>query len=308
MDRDIDLEGLCPCGSGQLAMECCLQRDGRLVASRCRIKVSNQTAFQHRRCYASKLSGCSESKSNEHFLLPQSILRTLQRHRISLTVRGFPWQKPGEATRLTGTLKSGMLCGVHNSALEPLDEVGRRFLVVLMQVDDRLDAHSARQVTYLFNGHDVESWILKILCGLLASGIKEGSGKRVRIRPPEDWIRILYQLSPWPSDCGLYFTATVGDVLFGRGVYFDLETIVHEGKVWGLRLSLSGLSFILLMKPRWPGAVLGDGKGFRPRRLSFKGPADSIDLSVIFTWESSPEGLQATIPWHRIVTSSLREG
>jgi len=171
-----------------------------------------------------------------------------------------------------------MLCSAHNTALGPLDEVGRRFLVALIQADDQLDAHASRHVTYLFNGHDVESWMLKILCGILASGVKDASGKKVRIRPPEDWIRILYQLSPWPSDCGLYFTSTAGDVLFGRGVYFDFGTIVHEGKVWGLRLSLSGISFVLLMKPHWAGAVLDHGKGFRPRRLSFKGPADAIDL------------------------------
>src|SRR5260221_9620081 len=131
------------------------QQSGDPESTCCQIEVPDQTAGQHRRCYASKLPGCSECKSNEHFLLPQSLLKTLQRHRIGLTVRGFPWQRPSEATRLTGTLKSGMLCSAHNTALGPLDEVGRRFLVALIQVEAKLDIYISRLVAYLFNSHDL---------------------------------------------------------------------------------------------------------------------------------------------------------
>jgi hypothetical protein len=98
--------------------------------------------------------------------------------------------------------KSKVLCERHNSALSPLDAIGHRFFKSFRTLNAELrdKLKKPRNRGYLFNGHDIERYILKILCGDGFANKMQGAEGRIRDwRPSPQWIRILYGLEPFPT-------------------------------------------------------------------------------------------------------------
>lgn len=163
--------------------------------------MSGIAGFRNPGCYANALRDCSSKLTLEHSLVPKHVLRNSKSREILVT--GQEWQTQDVMTVGANSLASKVLCEAHNGRLSPLDvQFGRLHRHVVS---------SARYLTsgapheFIFNGHDIERWMLKSLCGWIAARPSKGR-RRFEISP--GWLMILFGLAPMPADCGLYVGVT----------------------------------------------------------------------------------------------------
>jgi hypothetical protein len=151
-------------------------------------------------CYASELGDCAGGMSREHYF-SEAMSGVLWGK--GLEVEGFPWQKLGEKTTVTSAaLKAKILCRKHNTALSPLDSAAGSFFQTIYTcirggVQGLIPIDNLR---FEFDGRVLERWLLKVLCGVLASGNHSGKTRDV----PKDWVEILYERRPWPKEFEFY--------------------------------------------------------------------------------------------------------
>jgi hypothetical protein len=146
-------------------------------------------------CYASDLGDCAGGISREHYF---SKAMTGAIPAKEFNMGGFPWQKPGEFSSLTSdALTAKVLCRKHNEALSPLDAVaGSFFRTVYASTRGGIqDLIPLDELCFEFDGRVIERWLLKVLCGVLASGNHSGSNRSV----PRAWIEVLYERRSWPE-------------------------------------------------------------------------------------------------------------
>jgi hypothetical protein len=62
----------------------------------------------------------------------------------------------------------------------------------------------------LFNGFDIEKWMLKVLCGGIAGGLWSAV-PRGQWTPPDQWLEVLFRNGRFPRLCGLYFPEKAPD-------------------------------------------------------------------------------------------------
>jgi hypothetical protein len=182
----------CPCGSGRLMINCCLfvRRETR--------PPEPATGYAHQKCFARDLADCSETISREHFI-SRSILELFGKNGI--TVSGMPWIPDGEQRRVSpASLTGKMLCERHNHVLSPLDSVAAEFFRFFT------DEWSGDPVeVFLTRGYDLERWLLKMLCGLVASGNATLDGRRLPAwTPPQEWLDILFGEADVSTPAGLH--------------------------------------------------------------------------------------------------------
>ena len=131
--------GPCPCASGRTVADCQCKNRRFVPAPVDTGPCGIITGLCVPGCYAQATNDCRPPLSSDH-------ARTLS----------------DGSTRIVPPSSRGrkVLCGRHNSALSPLDDVGRRFVRALQP---RFEI-STQQTHILFNGFDVERWMLKVLC------------------------------------------------------------------------------------------------------------------------------------------------
>jgi len=165
-------------------------------------------------------------------------------------LRGFAWMPDEELHAIPiSRLASNILCRDHNSALSGLDVVGKRWVAHLAAVNADINSVvKPRPATFLLiNGHDLERWILKMLCGLVASNTVEVPGLEDprAWRPPIGWLEMVYGLRPIPPGLGLNFVGQPGEELRNR-----IEVAVISNSVagpYGLAVTFYGLRFVFAM-------------------------------------------------------------
>ena len=102
--------------------------------------------------------------------MSEGALQIWARGQQRIELRGLSWMEDDDMHPVPiKTLASNILCKDHNSALSPLDALGKRWMEHLRKVNADINSvTSPRPITILFvNGHDLERWMLKMLCGLL---------------------------------------------------------------------------------------------------------------------------------------------
>src|SRR5207249_678543 len=110
----------------------------------------------------------------------------------NLNVRGFPWQQEGDQLTVTPTgLAAKVLCEAHNNTLSPYDTCAGEFFQTLYTctrggIQGLVNTDNLR---FDFDGHTLEYWMLKIVCGAIASG---NYGGKIRI-VPQSWVEILFR-------------------------------------------------------------------------------------------------------------------
>jgi len=180
------------------------------------------TGLRVRKCYAHPTTDCRPPISADH-AIAQAIWEEFQRTPVIRvlsdgTTRTIPSAAAGR----------NVLCRRHNSALSPLDDIGCRFVRALTrQIQHRFE-NSSEDTHVLFNGFDVERWMLKVLCtiahGERASRLRPSSTWRV----PRSWLRILFEGHPLPPGAGVY----VPRVARGRfaGGILTAKIVGHTGR------------------------------------------------------------------------------
>jgi hypothetical protein len=227
---------LCPCGSGLPMSKCCLTLRTNTTPP------PPVTEHSNPRCYAKTLSDCDSKISREHYV-SEGILSLKNG---ALTVLGFPWQPNGNLKKVSAqALTAKVLCKRHNTALSGLDSVAIKFFKFLIG-----DNHN--QNVLLINGNEIERWMLKMLCGLAASGnIAFNSQRSHSWTPPNQWLQILFGNANIPSNCGLYYVS--GNYRF-RNNKMELVPVQNNNssELVSIALTIDGFPFLFSMEPPPP--------------------------------------------------------
>lgn len=269
----------CPCGSQESACRCCLTPTGFCKAPASSSPLPPKTGESHEWCYANCLGDCDDKRSQEHFI-SESLLEYLNQEK-NLRVSGFPWLRGEERALPPSALKSGVLCKRHNSALSQLDSIAVR----LFQAFDENQTQGREHSLYLFCGHDIERWLLKVLCGLAASG-NLGLNGECDTSIPEYWLRILFGETEFFGEQGLYVCKLRGHRFEGpRGV--ELRAITGGGRLTGIGLWVCGYELILSMSGFHSRTFDGREMAYRPLELHTTGR--NFEKSVLLSWNGSAD-------------------
>jgi hypothetical protein len=195
-----------------------------------------QTRHSNPKCYAQLLHDCSAKAkiSREHYV-SKSLLKVLDDNG-GLHVSGFRWQPDDNKKPISPkALASRMLCERHNSSLSRVDDIAVR----LFQAMDEKDAAHGGRFLYLFSGHDIERWLLKILCGLMRSK-SLSFAKEIDASIPPEWLRVLFGQRDFLDGCGLYVRAAAGHYFEGPyGLKF--QPITNRYRITGLGIWICSL-------------------------------------------------------------------
>jgi hypothetical protein len=143
----------------------------------------------------------------------------------------------------------------------------------------------------LFNGSDIERWLLKLLCGMLTSKNAARAREPLIWNPEPLWISALFG-GTWPEGSGLLFRADTGPIYAGNHVATAPLTLDHDGKTYvsGVDVTLAGFGFCLNMLGHLVKLKAISGTRpyselvYRPARIVFtEGNAEKI---IQFTWSS----------------------
>lgn len=237
------------------------------------------------------MNDCGRGLSREHFI-SEGILRRLNtpapgQNEGALRVVGLPWLEKGVPQSLPPTaLASRILCDRHNSALSPLDTVAGRFfdrLEAAVIFRDEPEGETSNALS-IFSGLDVERWMLKLLCGLAASGNMSFSrDPQMSFAIPNEWLEILFEDERFPDGQGFYAHADLGHQFETvRGVL--VRPLAYDHRLAGLRLSMQGVEFLLnMLPPELAHPRLRESYMYRPLELHFTIPAG--EHSIALYWE-----------------------
>ena len=243
---------LCPCRSGKTIELChCLQTNGDLIP----LDVSTspplpQTGYAHPKCYAGIFQDCSHKISGEHFV-SESILKELCSNG-GVRTSGMRWMDQGESKIFSvNSLQSNVLCTRHNSVLSGVDTVGWGFFCHIRDFQNAFNDKTSEKLmeTSLFNGHDVERWMLKVLCGLVASKNHSQKIKTLNTLVPEDWLRVLYGLEYFTDGFGIYYVVKKGDPRSATtGISINVVWDISQTHLLGLQIGVNNMNFFLAVK------------------------------------------------------------
>lgn len=271
----------CPCGSGKSASRCCLTAKGFHKIRTVTAPSLPRTGYSLKSCYASPLGDCNSKRSREHYI-SQSLLKYLN-PKSNLKVSGLPWLGQKEQVLPPSALASGVLCERHNSALSGLDAIA----VSLFQAFDEEGAvGSGKQLLHIFSGHDLELWLLKILCGV-AHSRNFPLDHESDLSIPKYWLEILFGEAQFPDEQGLYVCKSVGHRFEGpRGL--QLRAISGRERLTGMGFWVCGYELILSMSG-FPSRTF-DGRQFVYRPLEFYTTGRDFEKSIVFSWEGTADG------------------
>jgi hypothetical protein len=273
----------CICGNNLLAPSCCLQRDGswRKTPSDC-IPPAPQTGIAQPQCYAATLCDCSSKMSDEH-LIPESILRKQSSSGIN-TVSGFVFSHGSPDDIPAKRLVARVLCARHNNALSPLDAEALRLFTAFFDFNLKADAHTSE--TRLFSGEDIERFMLKSYCAMVASG------NAWTIDPTDDraidpsFVEMVFGNETIPPACGMRLAVPQrgqigysGD--FGIG---PTRMAIDDGTIMGLCMLMGGFRFDVF--PTFPAVPAGHSY-WRPGSIVLtRGTAVK---TILFSWDDGQE-------------------
>lgn len=218
-------------------------------------------AYAHPSCYARALNECSAKLTREHYI-SHALLLYLEQH-DALHLKGFPWQTDTTPRLTARVLQSKILCERHNGQLSPLDAVALKFF--------RAFSESSGGVR-VFNGHEVERMLLKMLVGLTFAGaVRRADGAAPTPDAGSAWIKLLFSGSPMPTPCGLYFLHDVGDRIERPAKpRISLASLWTGNEVGGITVEFSGFQFSLALRaPARDDRHFG-GTAHRPSRIAMR--------------------------------------
>jgi hypothetical protein len=240
-------------------------------------------------CYASLIGECDRLSAEHYF--SKALMRALPGGETGMfNVSGFPWLADGEERRLPrNALQANVLCVRHNNALSPTDTAALRFAEAIKEINDSAQPDRRIQIDQEFrvDGAHLERWLLKVLCGLTASGNLYLTGTEPTRVLDRSWVRLLFDRESWQPGSGLYVGLPGSSFTPGRSGL--RATLLHAtpftGRVVaGLRLEVLGFIFVV--------SVAGPLNNFRdeavhrfvhrPERLLFY--LNSGSKAVVFAW------------------------
>ncbi len=218
-----------------------------------------------KKCYARHLGSCS-GRSREH-VISRAILESL----APFGVQGFPWLELGETGKASpNSLTAAVLCEHHNGLLSGYDAEAAKLFAHLKLIDSKATPEELNTVPPIsIDGVRFEKWLLKVLCGIQASGNFMVDGKFFGKLPPSEYmVDLLYRDGPWKPGIGLYIDfGQLNRMNAFRGLGYDpvyVMTTPTNAMICGIDIRLWGFPFRGLFAPYEDGSIL---PGFRPPKL-----------------------------------------
>jgi hypothetical protein len=195
-------------------------------------------------CYAYHLGSCSDIISREHYI-SEALLKEFS----DLEVSGFKWLN-GETKKIsTASLTSKILCSYHNSKLSSLDAEIVSIFRDFKELSD-LNSVSYKNRKKNINAIVFEKWILKVLCGMVASGnASKDSGEKIEFEIPSPWVENLFSPQPLPSEIGIHIKVTI-NYKFEPVDRIGFSPITKPGtdQIIGCRLAFRGFPFYIFLE------------------------------------------------------------
>jgi hypothetical protein len=215
----------CPCESGKRAVDCCIQNQ---LADKKPKKIEPPkpaTGFANPKCYASSTGDCSVKMSREHYI-SDDVLRTIDTTG-AVKVDGLPWQKDPKGQWISrASMVARVLCKRHNEALSGLDAEAGRLIRTIGRFNTDFHREKPKNDIGFFAGEDIERWMLKTVCAMVASGNARGELSARRV-VPNKWVEMLFRPAGVGEPLGLYLDRT-GPMHHGRHFIFNQPIIPGE--------------------------------------------------------------------------------
>ena len=251
---EIGISDPCPCDSGRRVYECCGDGAGLYKRPATVPDTRQPVAYAHPQCYASETLRCSKQGSGEHYLTRKVMEYVTENGQGKL--KGFEF----------GTIPARgaigrVLCRAHNSALSSLDDEIVRLVKTI---------HAPRPGLALFNGQDIERWMVKAVLGMVAAGVVRTGGTRFELRRRNDWVRYLFEPNfKIRPRAGLYLGAPHEnhEALLKVGLIDDRPELV------ALEVVIAGVPLIMAAYPPQPRVAMFRNAGHHPRAFQPRGGA-----------------------------------
>lgn len=194
------------------------------------------------KCYSNHHDNCSEDITREHYI-SETILKQFNTNMVS----GMPWLEGKVVALPPNALASNILCGRHNNELSFLDALAGKTFTHLREMNSNSPIY--KNIQNNISGDDFELWVLKVLCGMIASKNAGADGMPIEFKIPEQWIDILYKKIDMPSKWGLYFFAVKGSQIDNTdSIRFSPITQKGNHIIIGCILELRNFRFALFLQ------------------------------------------------------------
>jgi hypothetical protein len=202
-------------------------------------------------------------------------------------VAGLSWMQGRQINMAPGSYGVGrILCRKHHDDLDGLDVAGCSLFQNLRLAT--LGGGHIDDLSSPINGREIEKWLLKLICGAIASRNVSETGAIVR----REWIDALFDRCPWPEDWAFY-------TITGQGVSDDRGAFNFAwgpgGDLLGLGIGAFGVVSMLTIAPpdNLPESALKRpaGLGFNVQRPDgsppLTGMAAGQPIEFKFEWPKS---------------------
>ncbi len=169
------------------------------------MKISAKSLiFSHPKCYANRLNNCSTKISGEH-IISNNILELFE-HNKRVKLAGFSWMEKESFNLLSRkSLTANILCTDHNHALSPYDTEAGRLFRSIKEFDKDFNNEVPSSEYVKLNGLYIEKWMLKIVCGMIASNQMRMGGEKIAPVMKDVYLDLLFNNKPWEEHWGFYF-------------------------------------------------------------------------------------------------------
>jgi hypothetical protein len=207
-----------------------------------------------------------------------------------LHVSGSRWGPKG-AWIQPERIVSPVLCAGHNHQLEALDGFAANFEGECSRIYKAARERQVVSTVTRYHGNNLERWMLKALCGLVASGNARGQGGQVLTTDvPKSWTRALYGDAHLPASCGLYVSGEIGSDISVADRFSVAPIVSEQGRVEGLALERRSFAATLIVEPfsGTPVGALQATSVRHPRFLSWSNGSRTWRVDLVWNDASRP--------------------
>jgi len=231
-----------------------------------------ETKFANPSCYLSRMSTCTAKMSREHFI-SRSILEKLTKATLRFENAAHFFGGNNQVEIGIDAFASKVLCDNHNSVLSPLDAAaGAAFQRIEELTKDIIGAGRGYNLNsfHVVSGIDIERWMIKVFCGLVAAGkIRSASGRLVEPGSlPQILLEALMGRTLLEAPLGLYMHTFVGQIRKSGLSFGTIKLTDGSDQVGGLLLSLGVMNLVLITSQRYT-QTFNEPSWYRHQTLSF---------------------------------------
>ncbi len=203
------------------------------------------TNYSHSRCYANKTKNCSTKISGEH-IISDNVLELFELNK-TVKIAGLPWMEQQTFNLLSRkSLVANILCKNHNEALSAYDAEAGQLIRYIKMFDSDYNCNHPTNEHIKLNGYHIEKWMLKIVCGMIASKQIAYYGTKTTTVLKDVYIDLLFNNAIWNDGWGLYFKIPDNSVIHKYDC-LSVMPLIGNNEVKGAEFLINNFKFYLLL-------------------------------------------------------------